>query len=83
MFWVKKQPGDLLRKGNYITSLIITYSLSYTERWQDCNSDYLSDRYFNALICRHDHEGTEDAEMGAFFLTYSLIESFDQIEMNS
>lgn len=22
--------------------------------------------YFNALLCRHDHEGAEDAEMGLF-----------------
>ena len=27
-------------------------------------------RYFNALICRHDHQGAEDAEMGWFnFIT--------------
>ncbi len=23
--------------------------------------------YFNALTCRHDHEGAEDAEMGLYF----------------
>jgi hypothetical protein len=23
--------------------------------------------YFNALLCRHDHEGAEDAEMGIRF----------------